>query len=134
MIPPLVRKILWATVVLGGVTFCYWVLRDLWSGIAFALATAWAMANVLVWAMLVLAYVRPGNRDTGRAMAWLAVKFVLLVAGFAALVVAAPMRPITGWAVLAGVSSVLVVTVLTAAGAALTGVDLLEGREKDPLK
>jgi hypothetical protein len=133
MIPPLVRKILWATAALSGVVFSYWVLKDLGSGIAFGLATAWAMANVIVWAMLIVAYIRPGNRDTGRAMAWLAVKFVLLAAGFAALVAAAPMRPITGWAVLAGVSSVLLVTVLTAVGAALTGVDLLEGRKKDSI-
>jgi hypothetical protein len=133
MIPQLVKKILAATAVICGVIFCYWVLRDAGAGVAFGVCSLWAMANLVVWSGLVVSYIRPGARPAGMVAGWLAAKVLLVVGGFAGLVAAAPMRPAVGWAILAGISSVLAVTVLTAIGAAIMGVDLLEGKTKASL-
>jgi hypothetical protein len=133
MIPQTVRKILAATTVACGVVFCYWVLRDSAAGVAFGLSSLWAIANLVALSGLVVSSIRPGKRAAGVVAGWMALKVAIWVGGFAMLVAAVPMRPAVGWAILAGISSVLIVTVLTAAGAAIMGIDLLEGRKSTSL-
>ena len=133
MIPQAVKKILAATAVISGIVFCYWVLRDAGAGVAFGLSSLWAIGNLAALSGLVVSSIRPGQRAAAVVAGWVAVKAAMLTGGFAALVVAAPMRPAVGWAILVGISSVLIVTVLTAAGAAIMGIDLLEGRKQASL-
>ena len=105
----------------------YWASHDVAAGMAFGIAAAWAMANLVVWTGLVLSFLRPDPRNALVIFGWLSAKLLLLGGGFAGLLVAAPLRRGTALGVTAGVSMVLLVIVLTALGAAISGVDLLKG-------
>ena len=125
--PGFVRRVLGVSFLLSAIFSAYWASHDLAAGTAFGIAAAWAMANLVVWTGLVLSFLRPEPRNAMVILGWLSAKLLLLGGGFAGLVVAAPLRRGTALGVTAGVSIVLLVIVLTALGAAMSGVDLLKG-------
>ncbi len=125
--PRFIRQVLGASFLLSVIFSAYWASHDMAAGMAFGIAAAWAMANIVVWSGLVLSFLRPEPRNGLIILGWVSAKFLLLGGGFVGLLVAAPLRRGTALGVTAGVSMVLLVIVLTALGAAISGVDLLKG-------
>lgn len=134
MIPPFIRKILIVTTLVVLVVWSYLALRDWRLGAAFLGASVWTMANFVVWSVLI---VTATSRDVQAKGA----KVTLLVLAKIAVLVGGPLsliwfRPSTRgqiFAILAGISVVIVVTGLKAVGAWMTGKDVFGARAKFPL-
>lgn len=125
--PGLVQRVLGVSFLMSAVVASFWASHDMGGGVAFAVSSLWAMANLVVWTGLVLSFLRPEPRNPLAIMAWLGAKLLLLAGGFAGLLAAAPLTKSMAWGVVLGVSAVLLVIVLTALGSAVTGVDFLRG-------
>ncbi|MCX7718614.1 MAG: hypothetical protein N2111_09480 [Candidatus Sumerlaeaceae bacterium] len=130
--PRLVRRVLWVSVGLSLPLFCYWVLVDRASGLAFGAAAAWGVANLCVWAALIRAsFSKHRLRRLFRVLLIVA-KLSLLAGGVIALYASRPHSAAMLLAVVLGVSMVLVSAVLTAGGAWLMGLDLAAEDETVP--
>lgn len=119
MIPARVKQIAKGTALLGSVVFLCFLGVDRGAGIVFGATTLWMLGNLLVWSVLMKLTLQPDSTKnaTGIALAAIFAKLTLLFGGILALRAFAPYDRLQVWAIVAGVSSVLFVAVLKAAGA-----------------
>lgn len=134
MIPPLIRRLLWMTVVVAAVVVLYLLQVDARAGLYFGCGTLWALLNLLLWARLIVAFLHPPTPSEPpekvsarrREVVLLSLgKMLLLVVGGAALVLAPPRTMRHIFALLGGMGLVFVVTLLKALGAWITNRDML---------
>lgn len=120
MIPKFVKSTCLWTAVLAVVACPYLLRFGHGASMAFALSTAWMIANLLVWTAVIVNSIRPGDRNPLFLLAALFAKLALLIGGVIAMRVFAPHTRAELMAIVAGISSILVVAVLKAIGARLT--------------
>ena len=118
MIPARIRQILKATAVTAAVVLLYFLAYDRGAAIAFAATTLWMMANMVIWSLVLRMALNPGESKVGAGTMLAAVsgKLALLLAGVVALRIFAPYTKIQIYAIVAGVSSILIVSFLKALG------------------
>ena len=134
MIPPFIRKILVATALIVVIVWSYLVLRDWRVGAAFLISAIWMMTNFVVWsALIVTSTSRDVPAKTAKVSLLIFAKLAVLIGGPVSLAFFRPTTKGQIFAVLGGISVVIVVTGLKAAGAWMTGSDIFEGRTKLPL-
>jgi hypothetical protein len=111
------------------IVWSYLTLRDWRVGVAFLGASLWAMANLVVWSLLIIASTTKDYAGKAFKVPLLILfKILVLVGGPVSLVFLRPTTRGQIYAILAGISAVIVVTGLKAVGAWLTGTDIFEGR------
>ncbi|MGC8740657.1 MAG: F0F1 ATP synthase subunit A [Candidatus Sumerlaeaceae bacterium] len=120
MMPSAIRKLMRASGVMGAAVAAMWAIWDWKAGATFALAVAWAVANVFVWTRLIQAVLVLQRRSRTAVFSWLGAKLAMLGGGFAAVWAAAPLSVGQTLALTIGVFSVLLAaTVLAFLGAFL---------------
>jgi hypothetical protein len=123
--PSFVRRVLVTTGVATLVVAVLIATRDWRAALAFAVASAWGMANLVVWAAG-CREILMGGADRGAKLLRLGlVKLALLATGLLMLRLSFPFTKNEAVGVIAGVPMVLVITFLKAMGAKLTGRDLM---------
>lgn len=124
MIPARIRQIVKATGVACAIVLLFFLAYDRGAGIAFAVTSVWMIANLIIWTIVMKIVLQPGEHKTGVGLLLLAlfIKIGLLLGGVLALKIFSPYTKIQLYAIIAGVSSVLVVSVLKAAGAKVAAV------------
>ena len=116
------------------VIWSYLTLRDWRVGAAFLGAAVWAMANIVAWSMLIVtATSREVPAKPMKVMLLVLLKLTILIGGPVSLVWLRPTTRAQIFGVLGGISVVIVVIALKAAGSWITGSDIFEGRAKFPL-
>lgn len=132
MIPGLIKRILLTTAVLAVVVTLGISNHDWRAAIAFACAVAWAMANLLVWALgLRVLLMDQSPMKSTRLLRLGLVKVALLATGLLALRFTVPLTKNESLAIIAGIPLILFVAALKALGAKLTGRDLMTGQRLD---
>jgi hypothetical protein len=133
VIPGFVKRLIRTSLLVALVLFLFLLAKDWRLAVGFGLATLWMTGNVLIWT--VIAYVLT-RRQTGfrraKLLGLVTGKLAFLALGVVGLTLAAPMSPRQMLAILAGITLTFFVVVLKAAGAWLTGTDLLTGRRIEP--
>lgn len=124
MIPARIKQIAGAALLVGAVASLCFARVDLSAATICAVTTLWMLANLLVWAVVMKIVLLPGNEKpaVGTAAMGILGKFVLLIGGIVALRMFAPFTAMQVYAILAGVSSVLVTAFLKALGARLAAL------------
>lgn len=119
MIPARIRQILKATAIASAIALLCFLAYDRGAGITFGVTSVWMMANLVIWTIVMQMALQPGENKTSPGILLLAigVKLLLLFGGVIALRVFAPYTRWQLYGIIAGVSSVLIVAVLKAAGA-----------------
>jgi hypothetical protein len=131
MIPPFVKRIGVVTALVSAVVSAYMLLANWRAGAAFAVASLWSIANLLVWtAIIVVAFSNDSGKRMKLALMITGKILVLYVGGFLLLRAAAPLTPAQALGILGGISSVFIVAGLKAAGAWLTGRDVFDASVK----
>jgi hypothetical protein len=127
--PSFVRRVLVTTGVATLVVAMWIATRDSRAAIAFAVASGWGMANLVVWAAG-CREILMGSADRGTKLLRLAlVKLALLATGLLLLRFTFPLSQNEAVGVIAGVPMVLVITFLKALGAKLMGRDLVTPKQ-----
>lgn len=116
MIPGFVKRTCISTAVAAALIAPYLYVTNQGAAIAFTVSTAWMIANLLTWSVLIVNAIRPGERSALVISLCLLIKFALLGAGIVALRIAAPMTRGEILAIVAGTTSVLAVATLKALG------------------
>ncbi|MBX7245479.1 MAG: hypothetical protein K1X53_08265 [Candidatus Sumerlaeaceae bacterium] len=129
MIPRLVKKVSVAAVIIAAVLGAQWMLRDVRAGAYFLAASVWSVANLLVLAAIVTNGLRPGAGDKMGLLSWAVLKMVLFFGGIVAIFVFRPTTPGEVGGLFAGISLTLLIAVLTIAGAAILGIDIVTGKK-----
>ena len=125
--PSLIRRILWMTGLVTLVVAAFIAVRDWRASVAFCVASAWAMANLVVWAAG-CREILLGAENRGAKLARLGlIKLALLATGLLMLRFSFPLSQNQAFAVIAGIPMVLLIAFLKAMGARLTGRDLMTG-------
>jgi len=122
MIPARIKQIASSTLLLGGVALICFMNIDKGAAIAYAATTCWMLANLLVWAVVMKMVLQPASEkpNMGVAAAAIAAKLGLLIGGIVLLRVLAPFNQMQVYGLVAGISSVLFVAFLKAAGAKIS--------------
>lgn len=130
MIPAFIKRVLMITGLLVFVVWAYLAVAVQWRTAAYFLVSAlWAMANLVAWSFLILsATSREMPARSLKVTGAVLLKLMILVGGPVALLVCRPGSAGEVFAILAGISSVVVITLLKAIGAWLVGSDMFEGR------
>lgn len=124
MIPARVRQIIVATGVAASVVLLCLLAFDRGAGVAFAVTTAWMLANLVIWTVVVQVVIQPEAQKNGLLTIALAItaKVVLLLGGVVALMILSPYTRMQLLGIVGGVSSVLIVAFLKAAGSKVAEV------------
>lgn len=124
MIPARIQQIAKATALLCAVGFFCFAGLSVGAGLTFAAASAWIITNLLLWSVIMMMMLQPGAQKprVGLTLLLVFAKLFLLLAGLAVLWAFAPYTPLQILALVAGVSSVLFVTLLKAAGAKIVSL------------
>jgi hypothetical protein len=133
MIPARIKQIANATLLLGAVVLLCFSGMDAGAAATYAATTLWMLANLVVWAFVMKIVLQPGTEKPSLGIAATAIlgKMVLLFGGIFALRFFAPYSAMQVYGILAGVSSVLAVAFLKAAGAkVLSLANASEGKTK----
>jgi hypothetical protein len=126
--PSLIRRILGMTALVTLVVAAYVAMRDWRAAAAFSVASAWGMANLVVWSAG-CREILMGGPDRGTKLLRLGlIKLALLVTGLLMLRFSFPLSANQAIGVITGVPMVLVVMLLKAVGARVTGRDLMTGK------
>lgn len=139
VIPETIRRILATTALAALLVALYWAQREWQGALVFALAVAWAMANLVVWSAFSHLILRPaGAEGNGLLLGALGLGKVLLFAGgLVALKLASPLPAGGVVGLVVGLSLCLIISLLMAVGAHLTGREMSDGRpaiEKKPAR
>lgn len=133
-IPKFIQRVLMVNGLIVFVVWCYLTLVTDWRvGAAFLGAGLWAMSNLVAWSLLIITATSSVPAKRAKVLSFIALKLAILIGGPILLVIFRPSTVAQLFAVLAGISSVVVITLLKAIGAWLTGTDIFEGRTKVPL-
>jgi len=119
MIPRFVKSTCLWTAILAAMVCPYLLQVDRGAAISFAVASGWMIGNLLAWTAVIMNAIRPDDRDPLLLMGALFMKLGLLAGGFIALKMGAPYTRVQLLAIIAGISSIIVVAVLKAIGARL---------------
>lgn len=124
MIPQRIRQIAKTTAIACAIGVLCFFAYHRGAGIAFAITSAWMIANLLIWTIVLRIALNPTDEkpSVGLLLLAITVKLFLLIGGVIALRVFAPYQKIELYAVIAGVSSVLVVAFLKALGSWVAAV------------
>lgn len=135
VIPEGIVRILATTALAGLLLALYWAQRDWRGALVFSLAVAWAMANLAVWSAfsrLILGQIE----GKGLLLGALGLgKVLLIVAGLVALKAYSPLPPGGVVGLVLGLSLCLIISLLMAVGARVTGREMsdgLPGTDKKP--
>jgi hypothetical protein len=110
------------------VVAAYVAMRDWRAAMAFSIASAWGMANLVVWSAGCREILMGGEHRGTKLLRLGLIKVALLVTGLLLLRYSFPLSANEAIAVITGVPMVLVVMVLKAVGARATGRDLMTGK------
>ncbi len=118
MIPARIRQIVKVTAVASALVLLCFLAYDRGAGVAFGVTSVWMIANLLIWTVVMRIALNPGDDKPGVGilLAAVSVKLFLLIGGVVALKVFAPYNRLQLYAIIAGVSSVLIVAFLKALG------------------
>ncbi len=118
MIPQRIRQIAKTTAIACAVGVLCFFAYSRAAGLAFAVTSAWMIANLLIWTIVIRLALNPKDEKPSVAVLLLAlsVKLLLLIGGVVALRIFAPYQHEELYAIIAGVSSVLIVAFLKALG------------------
>lgn len=134
MIPAKIQQIAKATALLCAVGFFCFSGMEIGAGLVFAAASTWIIMNLLLWSVIMMMMLQPGAQKprVGFTLLLVFAKLFLLLAGLAALWAFAPYTALQMLALVAGVSSVLFVTLLKAAGAKIVSATTPRGDKSKP--
>lgn len=118
MIPERIKQIVRSSAIACAVVALCILLYDVGASVAFSVASAWVMANFLVWAVILGSALRPKDEPSNPMglMMGLLGKLTLLVVGLVVLLYFAPYTKAQLLGILGGLSSVLIVAFLKALG------------------
>lgn len=118
MIPARIKQITKTTAIAVAVVLLWFLAYDRGAGIAFGVTSVWMIANLIIWTVVIRIALQSGERKggVGILLVGITVKLALLLGGVIALKLFAPYTRLQVYAIIAGVSSVLIVATLKAAG------------------
>lgn len=119
MIPERIQQIAKTSAIACALVGLCILVSNLAAGVTYLVASAWIIANFLVWAVVFRIALHPGEDSPGGTpvlVLALLGKVTLLGGGIVALIKFAPYSRVQLYAILAGVSSVLIVAFLKALG------------------
>ncbi len=118
MIPSRIRQIAKATAIASALALLCILAYDRGAGVAFGVTTAWMLANLLIWTVVIRIALQAGEQKAGVGILLLAIsaKLILLFGGVIGLKIFAPYTRPQLYGIIAGVSSILVVAFLKSLG------------------